>query len=198
MAGSATGCPATAPGMFGVGASCCYRYGGGGGGGWYGGGSGYDAGAGGGSSYISTGTFLFATNGTNVGDGRAMVAYSDLSPTPVPTFVPTGPSVAPTAVPTAPTAKPTTRPTLAPSRCPTIAPTTSPTFYTNVVSNSYVFTGNYEEFVVPAWVTAITVTLYGAKGGDSYYAGGNTIAYGGWGAAISAVVPVTPGETLRI
>ena len=55
------------------------------------------------------------------------------------------------------------------------------------VTQTFYYTGSYQEFVVPATVTSIDMTLTGGQGGGNFF-----------GAVISASVPVTAGETLYI
>ena len=52
--------------------------------------------------------------------------------------------------------------------------------------------GTYELFVVPAGITSIYVKAVGAAGSGCYQ------SYGGSGAAVTAVVPVSPGEQLSV
>lgn len=61
-------------------------------------------------------------------------------------------------------------------------------------SETFSFTGAYEEFVVPDGVATITVDAYGAAGGDEYAPVGNI----GLGGRVQCDVTVTPGETLRV
>lgn len=64
---------------------------------------------------------------------------------------------------------------------------------------SFALTGAPESFVVPAGVSAVTATVTGGAGGTSSVAGssfGGVPAVGGTGGAVSALLPVTPGETL--
>ena len=63
-------------------------------------------------------------------------------------------------------------------------------------SQSYTTIGT-ATFVVPAGVSAITATLYGASGGTVAYQA-RPIAYGGKGGIISAEIPVTSGDVLQI
>ncbi len=55
--------------------------------------------------------------------------------------------------------------------------------------------GATDSFTVPSWVSSITITAVGGMGGGS---GGGVQAVGGYGALITATVPVTPGETLAV
>lgn len=55
------------------------------------------------------------------------------------------------------------------------------------VTQKFTYTGSYQEFVVPATVTSIDMTLTGGQGGGNFF-----------GAVISATVPVTAGETLYV
>jgi hypothetical protein len=60
------------------------------------------------------------------------------------------------------------------------------------------YTGDPQEFVVPAGVTSISVSAYGASGGDGWNAdgAGSTAGRRGLGGNIQATLDVTPGETL--
>ena len=64
-----------------------------------------------------------------------------------------------------------------------------------VGTQEFTFTGNVQTWEVPAGVTEIQVSLYGAQGGNG--AGANP-GLGGFGAEVSGVLPVTPGEVLNI
>lgn len=59
------------------------------------------------------------------------------------------------------------------------------------------YTGDVQEWVVPTGVTTIQVDAYGAQGGYSLgnVESGGPGAFGGW---LSATVSVTPGETLEV
>lgn len=59
-------------------------------------------------------------------------------------------------------------------------------------AQTYSYTGAVQTFTVPACVTAITVDMVGASGGNN-----NTIA-GGLGGRVQATLPVVPGEVLQI
>ena len=58
---------------------------------------------------------------------------------------------------------------------------------------TYTYSGDEQTFAVPADVSALTVTAYGAAGGGSYGAG-----QPGQGGLASGVVAVTPGTTLYV
>jgi hypothetical protein len=62
------------------------------------------------------------------------------------------------------------------------------------------YTGDPQEFVVPEGVTAMTVSAYGASGGDGWNTAGagSAAGRGGLGGNIQATLDVTPGETLCI
>ncbi|MEW6468175.1 MAG: glycine-rich protein [Bacteroidota bacterium] len=60
------------------------------------------------------------------------------------------------------------------------------------VTQTFKYTGGVQKFVVPAYVTSITVDVVGASGGNVQ------TATGGKGGRVQCVVPVTPGETLLI
>ena len=61
---------------------------------------------------------------------------------------------------------------------------------------TFEYTGAYEEYVVPTGVTSLRVRAEGGAGSGYDGGGGNTS--GGKGALVDAVIPVTPGETLRV
>jgi len=70
----------------------------------------------------------------------------------------------------------------------------STTYYVESIvtgSKTFNFTGATETWVVPAGVTSINVTMSGAQGGS------NSHSSGGEGGTVSAVLSVTPGETLH-
>lgn len=58
---------------------------------------------------------------------------------------------------------------------------------------TFISTGTEQTFVVPADVTTIHAIAIGGRGGD-----GDTGGPGGYGAVVSADLPVTPGQTLYI
>lgn len=60
-------------------------------------------------------------------------------------------------------------------------------------SQTYVYTGGPQIYVVPPGVTSINVTLSGAQGASP--SGGGT---GGLGGSVAATVSVTPGEVLQV
>jgi len=65
-------------------------------------------------------------------------------------------------------------------------------------SQTFLFTGRVQTFVVPAGVTLVTVEAWGAEGGDGFH-GEQCYAAGAPGAHVSgAMLSVTPGETLSI
>ncbi|HMP26317.1 MAG TPA: hypothetical protein PKC76_19470, partial [Saprospiraceae bacterium] len=59
--------------------------------------------------------------------------------------------------------------------------------------DDFAFTGNVQNFVVPAGVTSITITANGADGGR-----GVNVFRGGGGGAVTATFSVSPGDNLRI
>lgn len=59
---------------------------------------------------------------------------------------------------------------------------------------AFAYTGALQSFTVPAGVTSITVTAWGAAGGAGAVAG----VRGGAGGFARGTVPVTPGQTLRV
>ncbi len=60
-------------------------------------------------------------------------------------------------------------------------------------TNSYAYTGSVQTFVVPAGVTSITVSIWGAGGGGSKTGGS-----GGSGALVQGTMSVTAGSTLYL
>jgi hypothetical protein len=68
--------------------------------------------------------------------------------------------------------------------CPTAASSTA-------TSCTYAYTGAEQDFTVPAGVTAVTITAVGAPGGASSL----VESPGGYGAAVTATVPVPAGTT---
>jgi hypothetical protein len=58
------------------------------------------------------------------------------------------------------------------------------------------YTGSSQTFVVPSYVTEITVVARGASGAG--YESSAGYAIGGLGAGLTAAIPVTPGETLTV
>ena len=67
---------------------------------------------------------------------------------------------------------------------------------TGEVSQPFEFSGEPEDYVVPAGVCSVTVDAFGAEGGD--YLGQETPTVGGLGGRVTATIPVTPGETLIV
>jgi predicted CXXCH cytochrome family protein len=70
----------------------------------------------------------------------------------------------------------------------------SVSFYV-IAGRDYSFMGSDETLVVPAGVTAMTVTLNGGAGGDQTWGG---FSPGGMGGRIVASLPVTSGSTLTV
>lgn len=60
--------------------------------------------------------------------------------------------------------------------------------------SKYIWTNAEQTIVVPANVTAMTITAAGGEGG----AGADGTTSGGYGGAVTATVPVTPAETLAL
>jgi hypothetical protein len=59
---------------------------------------------------------------------------------------------------------------------------------------TFLYTGSNQSFTVPAGVTSVTVSLWGAGGGyNGYYGGG-----AGGGAYIKGILTVTPGQVLSV
>jgi hypothetical protein len=101
------------------------------------------------------------------------------------------PSMQPSAQPTSqpsrqPTRQPTSRPTMQPSQQPTSNPSYFPTHF-------FSYTGEIQNFTIPASVYQISVDINGA-------AGGSYGSYGvpGYGARVQATIPVAPGTVLFI
>jgi hypothetical protein len=63
-------------------------------------------------------------------------------------------------------------------------------------TETFEFTGEAQEFVVPANVCQVTIDTHGAQGGDGEGQEGN--ALGALGGRATAAVEVTPGETLLV
>jgi len=63
-------------------------------------------------------------------------------------------------------------------------------------NQTFNYTGNIVDFVVPASVTSITISAKGAQGGNT--SGSDGVANGGLGAVITSTFNVTPGHTLKI
>ena len=61
-------------------------------------------------------------------------------------------------------------------------------------SRTFLPTGAEQTFVVPAGVTALTVTATGGRGGQ----GAGPGAVGGAGGRVTATIPVTPGSTWAV
>jgi len=67
------------------------------------------------------------------------------------------------------------------------------------LSQTFVYTGTQQSFVVPAGVSNVTVVATGASGGVGFHGStGGAGGAGGRGAEVSAQLSVTPGETLYI
>lgn len=62
----------------------------------------------------------------------------------------------------------------------------------------FTYTGADQTYVVPAGITTMTVTLWGAGGGSSISPAGGGNQIGGAGACLTGSLLVTPGETLTI
>ncbi|HXL90252.1 MAG TPA: putative Ig domain-containing protein [Streptosporangiaceae bacterium] len=69
------------------------------------------------------------------------------------------------------------------SACPSASSSTD-------TSCTYVYTGSEQTFTVPSWVTSVTLSAIGAPGGSL-----NGSAPGGYGASVTATVPVPAGTT---
>lgn len=69
-----------------------------------------------------------------------------------------------------------------------------------LTQRKFEFTGEPQEFIVPAGVTLITVEANGASGGDGWNVddGGSVKGFGGFGGSIEATLEVTAGEMLYI
>lgn len=66
------------------------------------------------------------------------------------------------------------------------------------VNAVFTYTGADQTYVVPAGITTMTVTLWGAGGGSSISPAGGGTQTGGAGACLTGTMLVTPGETLTI
>jgi hypothetical protein len=83
-----------------------------------------------------------------------------------------------------------------PSMCDAVVTYAAPTAIdpcSPPVSQTFVYTGVQQTFVVPAGVTSISVDAYGAQGGSNSPA--TNVNYGG---RVQADIPVTPGTTIYI
>lgn len=71
---------------------------------------------------------------------------------------------------------------------------------TQAIRTTYNYTGTVQYFTVPAGVTSVSITAYGARGGDAFSS--NTIALppgkGGAGGIASGNLSVMPGQILQI
>ena len=66
-------------------------------------------------------------------------------------------------------------------------------------SETFKYIGRKQTFVVPSYVTAVTITAAGASGGGSGYTYGRYYyGPGGVGGWVQATIPVTPGEKLVV
>jgi Glycine rich protein len=63
-------------------------------------------------------------------------------------------------------------------------------------TQTFTYTGADQTFVVPSTTTSLTVYMWGAGGGGGYT--GTGTLYGGAGAYLQGVLPVTSGQTLKI
>lgn len=79
-----------------------------------------------------------------------------------------------------------------------VNPNTTTTYYAESflpASSTFSYTGNMQQWVVPAGVTQVTITAIGAAGGSLTANGSYT---GGLGASMQGVFTVIPGNTLNI
>ncbi len=65
-------------------------------------------------------------------------------------------------------------------------------------SETFNYTGSKQKFVVPSYVTAVTITAAGASGGGSGYNSSYYYGPGGVGGWVQATIPVTAGEKLVV
>jgi len=81
----------------------------------------------------------------------------------------------------------------------TVAPPVTTTYYAAAIpaqlSANFSYTGNVQQWIVPAGVTSIHVDAYGARGTRGIF---NTWPHYGKGGRVQAVMNVTPGDTLSI
>jgi hypothetical protein len=63
-------------------------------------------------------------------------------------------------------------------------------------SSTFNFTGAYQQFIVPACIDSVTITCYGAQGGN--VTGQSPFPEGGLGAIMSGRFAVSPGQVLTI
>ena len=65
-------------------------------------------------------------------------------------------------------------------------------------TTTFDYTGDVQEYVVPAGVTRIYIEAYGAEGGTNQNDSTGGCVIGGWGGMAEGELAVTPGETLSI
>jgi PKD repeat protein len=66
---------------------------------------------------------------------------------------------------------------------------------TQTISSTFNFTGDVQQYVVPAGVTSLTVDVRGSKGGDASNANSGP---GGRGGRVQTTLSVTPGQVLNL
>ena len=165
------------PGPLAQGCNTHGLYSGAGGGGYFGGGAGLDHGGGGGGSSYSL--YRVIDQGYNLGSGYAVIEWDWVGPSKSPTPVL---SSRPTITPFPSKPPPSNHPTKRPTPTPT-ALAVSPLILQ--------YTGFEQNFLVPASVTSLKVTLYGGSGAIATNTHGR-------GAMISSIIPVIPGEVLAV
>ncbi|MEW6468879.1 MAG: T9SS type A sorting domain-containing protein, partial [Bacteroidota bacterium] len=75
----------------------------------------------------------------------------------------------------------------------------SPAFFAGAQTTlTFNYTGAVDTFIVPAFVTSVTVDVKGAEGGQAASSPQQTVNPTGKGGRVQATIPVTPGDTLFI
>ena len=84
-----------------------------------------------------------------------------------------------------------------------VSPLTTTTYYaeavvTNAASQTFNFTGANQTWSVPAGVTEVTISAWGAEGGGATLSGNTDSGNGGKGGYSTGKLAVTPGQTLNV
>jgi hypothetical protein len=83
-----------------------------------------------------------------------------------------------------------------------VSPTVTTTYWAEsynagpVSTQTFNYTGSFQNFTVPTGVTTLDIDIAGASGGASWPV--NTISQGGLGGRVTGSIAVTPGQVLRI
>lgn len=148
----------------------------GGGGGYSGGGGGGFQGAGGGGGSINNGAVQFDSTGVNTGNGLVTITYTIHLACGHDTTVYSGPGSCGVAV-------------------TYIAPSIPQGPGTQMVSDTFRFTGTQQGFKVPAGVSSVSIQAYGAQGGGSTSCSINSSGAGGYS---SGTLGVNAGDSLFV